>query len=117
MLVRNQVDLDAYSPPTELLQILPLKSIIRGSDVGPQIGPKNPKFIPVIFFLLFVLFYIFALQHLGLGQIWFMLIRNLMNFSCKQGMQALLDLIFSVEGSVSETAKMLGYLSPLHKFL
>ncbi|XP_078181830.1 class I peptide chain release factor isoform X2 [Carex rostrata] len=68
--VRNQIDLETYSPPIELLQILPLKSTIRGSDVGSQIGPNNPKFIP--------------------------------------GMQALLDLIFSVEGSVSEAAKILG---------
>ncbi|CAL8085907.1 unnamed protein product [Prunus armeniaca] len=43
--VRNTVDLDAYSPPQELLQILPPKSTIRGSDCGPQIGPNNPKFI------------------------------------------------------------------------
>lgn len=46
-LVRNTVDLDAYSPPRELLQILPPKSTIRGSDCGPQIGPNNPKFILV----------------------------------------------------------------------
>lgn len=46
-LVRNTVDLDAYSPPRELLQILPAKSTIRGSDYGPQVGPKNPKFILV----------------------------------------------------------------------
>ncbi|KAF3440919.1 hypothetical protein FNV43_RR19205 [Rhamnella rubrinervis] len=68
--VRNTVDLDAYSPPKELLQILPAKSTIRGSDCGPQIGPKNPKFI--------------------------------------LGMQALLDLIFAVGGSISEAAKFLG---------
>ncbi|TKY45019.1 Peptide chain release factor 1 [Spatholobus suberectus] len=68
--VRKTVDLEAYSPPRELLQILPPKSSIRGSDCGPQIGPNNPKF---------------AL-----------------------GMQALLDLIFAVEGSVSEAAKYLG---------
>ncbi|XP_048335602.2 uncharacterized protein LOC107424283 isoform X2 [Ziziphus jujuba] len=68
--VRNTVDLDAYSPPRELLQILPAKSTIRGSDVGPQIGPKNRKFI--------------------------------------LGMQALLDLIFAVEGSISDAAKFLG---------
>ncbi|RDX79288.1 prfA, partial [Mucuna pruriens] len=67
--VRKTVDLEAYSPPRELLQILPPKSSIRGSDCGPQIGPNNPKF---------------AL-----------------------GMQALLDLIFAVEGSVSEAAKYL----------
>ncbi|KAH9782307.1 RF PROK I domain-containing protein [Citrus sinensis] len=64
------VNLDAYSPPPQLLQILPPKSTIRSSEVGPQIGPNNPKF---------------AL-----------------------GMQALLDLIFAVEGSVSEAAKFLG---------
>ncbi|XP_028121938.1 uncharacterized protein LOC114319144 isoform X1 [Camellia sinensis] len=68
--VRNTVDLDAYSPPQELLQILPAKSTIRGSSCGPQIGPNNPKF---------------AL-----------------------GMQALLDLIFAVEGSVSDAARNLG---------
>lgn len=68
--VRKAIDLNDYTPPTELLQILPAKSAIRGSDVGPQIGPNNPKF---------------AL-----------------------GMQALLDLIYAVEGSVSEAAKILG---------
>ncbi|XP_016444288.2 uncharacterized protein LOC107769578 [Nicotiana tabacum] len=68
--VRNSIDLDTYTPPQELLQILPAKSTIRGSDCGPQIGPKNPKF---------------AL-----------------------GMQALLDLIFAVEGSVADAAKKLG---------
>lgn len=68
--VRNPVDLEAYCPPTELLQILPPKSTIRGSDCGPQIGPKNAKFV--------------------------------------LGMQALLDLIFAVEGSVSDAAKYLG---------
>ncbi|GAY33077.1 hypothetical protein CUMW_274600 [Citrus unshiu] len=68
--VRSSVNLDAYSPPPQLLQILPPKSTIRSSEVGPQIGPNNPKF---------------AL-----------------------GMQALLDLIFAVEGSVSEAEKLLG---------
>ncbi|KAH9726217.1 RF PROK I domain-containing protein [Citrus sinensis] len=68
--VRSSVNLDAYSPPPQLLQILPPKSTIRSSEVGPQFGPNNPKF---------------AL-----------------------GMQALLDLIFAVEGSVSEAAKLLG---------
>lgn len=68
--VRNSVDMETYTPPIELLQILPSKSTIRGSDCGPQIGPKNPKFV--------------------------------------LGMQALLDVIFAVEGSVSEAAKLLG---------
>ncbi|KAI8008993.1 Peptide chain release factor 2 [Camellia lanceoleosa] len=68
--VRNTVDLDAYSPPQELLLILPVKSTIRGSSCGPQIGPNNPKF--------------------ALGK------------------QALLDLIFAVEGSVSDAARKLG---------
>ncbi|KAM6561945.1 hypothetical protein CsatB_021943 [Cannabis sativa] len=68
--VRNTVDLEAYSPPRELLQILPAKSTIRGSDCGSQIGPKNPKFV--------------------------------------LGMQALLDLIFAVNGSVADAAKYLG---------
>ncbi|KAH0713603.1 hypothetical protein KY289_009562 [Solanum tuberosum] len=68
--VRNNIDLDTYTPPQELLQILPPKSTIRGSNCGPQIGPNNPKF---------------AL-----------------------GMQALLDLLFAVEGSVSDAAKKLG---------
>ncbi|XP_058007497.1 uncharacterized protein LOC110667087 isoform X2 [Hevea brasiliensis] len=68
--VRNTLDLDAYSPPPELLQILPPKSTFRGSDCGPQIGPNNPKFI--------------------------------------LGMQALLDLVFAVEGSISDAAKFLG---------
>ncbi|XP_024042977.1 uncharacterized protein LOC112099747, partial [Citrus clementina] len=74
--VRSSVNLDAYSPPPQLLQILPPKSTIRSSEVGPQIGPNNPKF---------------AL-----------------------GMQALLDLIFAVEGSVSEAAKLLGYCIKLN---
>ncbi|KAH1233886.1 hypothetical protein GmHk_09G026223 [Glycine max] len=69
-LVRKTVDLEAYSPPRELLRILPPKSSIRGPDYGPQIGPNNPKFA--------------------------------------SGMQALLDLIFAVAGSVSEAAKYLG---------
>ncbi|XP_058089952.1 uncharacterized protein LOC131236652 isoform X2 [Magnolia sinica] len=42
--VRNAIDLEEYKPPLELLQILPAKSTIRGSDVGPQIGPNNSKF-------------------------------------------------------------------------
>ena len=59
-LVRNNVDLEAYSPPRELLQILPVKSTIKGSDCGPQIGPKNPKFVLVCnsihFLCIFVVF-------------------------------------------------------------
>ncbi|KAL9169393.1 hypothetical protein ABFS82_04G076800 [Erythranthe guttata] len=70
--VRNSVDLDNYVPPPELVQILPAKSTIRGSEKGSQIGPNNPKF---------------AL-----------------------GMQALIDLIFAVEGSVADAAKKLGYV-------
>lgn len=68
--VRNTIDLDTYTPPQELLQILPAKSTIRGSDCGSQIGPKNPKFV--------------------------------------LGMQALLDLICAVDGSVADAAKKLG---------
>lgn len=68
--VRNTIDLETYTPPPELLQVLPPKSTIRGSNSGPQIGPNNPKFV--------------------------------------LGMQALLDLIFAVEGSVSDAAKKLG---------
>ncbi|KAK3000643.1 hypothetical protein RJ639_020640 [Escallonia herrerae] len=68
--VRNSVDLETYTPPQELLQILPAKSTIRGSDCGSQIGPKNPKFA--------------------------------------MGLQSLLDLMFAVEGSVSDAAKKLG---------
>lgn len=68
--MRNAVDLEAYSAPKELLQILPLKSTVRGSDCGPQIGPNNPKFM--------------------------------------LGVQALLDLLSALEGSVSEVAKLLG---------
>ncbi|WVZ67887.1 hypothetical protein U9M48_016904 [Paspalum notatum var. saurae] len=68
--VRRPINLENYTPPVELLQILPLKSTVRGKDVGPQIGPNNSKFSP--------------------------------------GMQALLDLLFAVEGSVSDAAKILG---------
>ncbi|KAL5993194.1 hypothetical protein ACLOJK_014117 [Asimina triloba] len=76
-LVRNPVDLEDYKPPLELLRILPAKSTIRGSDVGSQIGPNNPKFT--------------------------------------LGMKALLDLIYAVDGSVSEAAKLLGYMK--HQYL
>lgn len=68
--VRNPVDLEGYSPPRELLQILPKSSSIRTSDIGNQIGPNNPKFV--------------------------------------FGMQALLDLLYAVDGSVSEASKFLG---------
>ncbi|KAK8960312.1 hypothetical protein KSP40_PGU014803 [Platanthera guangdongensis] len=68
--VRNPIVLDGYKPPLELLQILPAKSTIRGSEAGSQIGPNNPKFA--------------------------------------MGMQALLDLLSTVEGSVSTAAKILG---------
>ncbi|KAE8687682.1 Class I peptide chain release factor isoform 2 [Hibiscus syriacus] len=68
--IRNPVSLESYSPPPELLQILPQSSTLRTSDSGPQIGPNNPKFV--------------------------------------SGMQALLDLIFAVEGSISDAAKFLG---------
>ncbi|KNA05614.1 hypothetical protein SOVF_188680 [Spinacia oleracea] len=43
--VRRPVDLDAYSPPPALLQILPTKSTIRGSECGPQIKSNNAKFV------------------------------------------------------------------------
>lgn len=68
--VRNPVVLDTYTPPQELLQILPARSTIKGSDCGPQIGPNNPKFV--------------------------------------LGLQALLDLMFAVNGSVSDAARLLG---------
>ncbi|KAL2924922.1 Peptide chain release factor 2 [Bienertia sinuspersici] len=68
--VRRPVDLNAYSPPIELLQILPPKSTIRGSECGPQIKSNNPKFM--------------------------------------KGMQALLDLIYAVEGSIADASKYLG---------
>ena len=45
--VRRLINLEDYTPPVELLQILPLKSTVRGKDVGPQIGPNNSKFSPV----------------------------------------------------------------------
>ncbi|KAJ6829618.1 uncharacterized protein M6B38_357125 [Iris pallida] len=68
--VRKEIELDEYTPPLELLHILPVKSTARGPNIGSQIGPNNPKF---------------AL-----------------------GVQALLDLIFAVEGSVSQAAQKLG---------
>lgn len=49
--VRNSVDIDTYSPPPELLTILPLKSTLRSS--GPQIGPNNPKFLLVRSYFIF----------------------------------------------------------------
>lgn len=68
--VRNNVNLESYSPPLELLQILPPASTIRGPECGSQIGPNNPKFA--------------------------------------QGMRALLDLMYAIEGSVADAAKLLG---------
>ncbi|GMH09683.1 hypothetical protein Nepgr_011524 [Nepenthes gracilis] len=68
--VRNAVDLDAYSPPHELLLILPAKSTVRALECGPQIKPNNPKFV--------------------------------------LGMQALLDLLYAVKGSISEAAQFWG---------
>lgn len=69
--VRKTVNLEEYTPPPELVQILPLKSTIRGPHhLASQIGPNNHKF---------------AL-----------------------GMQALLDLIHAVGGSVADAAKILG---------
>lgn len=68
--VRKTVDLEDYTPPPELLQILPPKSTIRGPHVGSQIGPNNHKFA--------------------------------------SGMQALLDLVHAVGGSVADAAKILG---------
>ncbi|KAL9437453.1 hypothetical protein AB3S75_023337 [Citrus x aurantiifolia] len=56
--VRSSVNLDAYSPPPQLLQILPPKSTIRSSEVDPQIGPNNPKilFTLALFFVFCFLF-------------------------------------------------------------
>ncbi|KAL9238336.1 hypothetical protein vseg_012769 [Gypsophila vaccaria] len=68
--VRRPVDLETYCPPKQLLQILPPKSTVRGSECGSQIKPNNQKFI--------------------------------------EGIQALLDLIYAVEGSVADAAKHLG---------
>ena len=47
--VLEAIYLDGYTLPLVLLQILPAKSTIRGSDVGSQIGPNNPKFGLVFF--------------------------------------------------------------------
>jgi len=46
--VRRPINLEDYTPPVELLKILPPKSTVRGKDIGPQIGPNNSKFSPVI---------------------------------------------------------------------
>lgn len=48
--VRKPVSLDEYSPPPELLQILPSNSTLRSSGSGSQIGPNNPKFVLVSVF-------------------------------------------------------------------
>ncbi|KAF9587180.1 hypothetical protein IFM89_039620 [Coptis chinensis] len=64
-------DLQSYTPPPHLLQILPLKSTLRPSaSSASQIGPNNSKFV--------------------------------------LGMQALLDLLYAVGGSVADAAKLLG---------
>lgn len=107
-LVRNNIDLDTYTPPQELLQILPAKSSIRGSNCGPQIGPNNPKFALVCFSFFFCV--------LSINYVLLALLPNAVMFSWlsfffnPQGMQALLDLLFAVEGSVSDAAKKLGYV-------
>lgn len=103
-LVRNTVNLDAYSPPQELLQILPKQSMIRGSDCGPRIGPNNPKFdmVSAVSLLIYwreVLCYFDMELKLTL----------ILTLFYQQGMQALVDLIFAVEGSVADAAKKLGY--------
>lgn len=46
------MDLDAYLPPPELVQILPAKSTVRGLYQGHQIGPNNPKFVMVCLLIL-----------------------------------------------------------------
>lgn len=68
--VRRPVDLNAYSPPLELLRILPAKSTVKGPECGSQIKANNSKFV--------------------------------------EGIQPLLDLIYAVNGSVSDAAKFLG---------
>ncbi|KDO39144.1 hypothetical protein CISIN_1g038082mg, partial [Citrus sinensis] len=64
--VRSSVNLDAYSPPPQLHQILPPKSTIRSSEVGPQIGPNNPKFALVLPYSLLLPFVINAAKIYGL---------------------------------------------------
>ncbi|KAL9437464.1 hypothetical protein AB3S75_023348 [Citrus x aurantiifolia] len=54
--VRSSVNLDEYSPPPQLLQILPPKSTISSSEVDPQIGPNNPKFALVLLYSLLLCF-------------------------------------------------------------
>lgn len=95
------MDLDAYSPPPALLQILPTKSTIRGSECGPQIKSNNAKFVEVIHICFkhpFSLKYMQFYKALW-GQIFVL---------CIQGMQGLLDLIHAVGGSVSDASKHLG---------
>jgi len=89
------VDIEAYAPPPELLQILPPKSTIRTSS-GSQIGPNNPKFVPVCITLFLPLFLLAA---------------HLLKYTlvcCLQGMQALLDVISASDGSIADSAKLLG---------
>ena len=101
--VRNTVNIHTYSPPPELLTILPLKSTLRSSSSGPQIGPNNPKFLLVrsYFYFLFLLF----VTHFEAN---YKTIIFYLYLCYKQGMQALLDLILAVDGSVSEAAKYVG---------
>lgn len=98
--MRNKVDIDAYSPPPELLQILPPKSTIRTSSSGSQIGPNNPKFVPV-----WLSFSPFSSPLV------------LLTSTRLQGMQALLDVISASDGSIADSAKLLGWLILLEHVL
>lgn len=73
MLVRKKVDLESYTPPQELLQILPAKSTIRG-DCGPQIGSKNPKFVLVCLEAVVIIVganYIITIRNLNIIKVFF----------------------------------------------